>query len=442
MRTVFGTVLALIVALAAPAGAQLRATLVASGFDSPTGFIQHPADPAVQLVLEQDGRIRLLRNGVTDATDFLDLRDVVGSGGERGLLGLAFSPDYATSGRVFVSFTDRSGHSVLSRFTRRSGDPLRPDPDSRFDLVWPDGQRFITQPFSNHNGGNIAFGPDGFLYLGLGDGGSGNDPGHLAQDPRALLGKMLRLDVSVPTGHSRGYTVPASNPFAGRSDVLGEIWAFGLRNPWRWSFDDPRLGGTGALVIADVGQGAWEEIDYEPAGAGGRNYGWRNREGAHPNVTSQPPFFEPLRDPVFEYSRDDGRSITGGFVYRGSGLGAAFAGRYFFADFIRSRVWSIGLQVDPNTREAAATSPVEHTAELGSAATTPSSFGVDAAGELYLVSYEGAIYRIESTVSPPPVPEPDPPPSPSSPGTGTQRRRTGPSIGTAQPRPPGSPVIR
>ena len=438
MRTVLGYLLALMVGLAAPAGAQLRATLVATGFDSPTGFVQHPADPAVQLVLEQAGRIRLLRQGAVDRADFLDLRDQVGAGGERGLLGLAFSPDYAASGRIFVSFTDRSGHSVVARFTRLPGDPLRPDPGSRFDLVWPNGERFITQPFANHNGGNLAFGPDGYLYFGLGDGGSGNDPGHLAQHPRALLGKMLRLDVAVPAGDSRGYAVPSSNPFAGRSDVLGEIWAFGLRNPWRWSFDDPRLGGTGALVIADVGQGAWEEINYEPAGAGGRNYGWRNREGAHANVTSQPPFFEPLRDPIFEYARADGRSITGGFVYRGSRLGPAFVGRYFFADFISSRVWSIGLQLDPSTREATATSLMEHTAELGAAAMAPASFGVDEAGELYLVGYAGMINRIDSTM-PPSAPEP---PLPSPPATGTQRRRTGPSIGTAQPRPPGSPVTR
>ena len=212
---------------------------------------------------------------------------------------------------------------MIARFTRASADPLRVDPNSRFDLVWPTGEAFIRQPFTNHNGGQLAFGPDGFLYIGLGDGGSGNDPMHLAQNPQSLLGKMLRIDVSVPASDPQGYDVPPGNPFAGRSDVRGEIWSFGLRNPWRFSFDAPR-GGTGALIMGDVGQGAWEEVDYEPAGTGGRNYGWRNREGAHDNVTSLPPFSQPLRDPIWIRARR-GRSITGGYVYRGTSLGTVYA---------------------------------------------------------------------------------------------------------------------
>ena len=419
----------------------VRAVLVASGFDSPLGLVQHPTDASVLFVLEQDGRIRTVRNGAIQSPDFLDLRSEIASGGERGLLGMAFAPDYATSGRFFVNFTNRSGHTVIARFRRSSGDPLRADPASRFDLVWPNGDRFITQPFSNHNGGHLAFGPDGFLYIGMGDGGSGNDPAHLAQNPRALLGKMLRIDVAVPDADPQGYDVPSSNPFAGRSDVLGEIWAFGLRNPWRWSFDDPARGGTGALVIGDVGQNGWEEVDYEPRGAGGRNYGWRNREGTHVNVTSQPPFFEPLRDPIFEYPRSNGRSITGGYVYRGTRLGPGFVGRYFFADFIDNRVWSIGLSINPTTREATATALMEHTTDLGPAAMSPASFGVDAAGELYIVAYGGAIYRLDGDGAiNPPSPDPDPPTTP--PSAGTTRRRTGPSTGTAQPRPPGGSVER
>jgi hypothetical protein len=179
--------------------------------------------------------------------------------------------------------------------------------------------------------------------------------------------------------------------------VLGEIWAFGLRNPWRWSVDDTALGGTGALVIADVGQGSWEEVNYEPRGAGGRNYGWRNREGAHNNVTSVAPFSTPLTDPIWEFGRDVSRSITGGFVYRGSALPSQYRGRYFFGDFATSRIWSLGLQVDAITGEATVTNVQEHSADLGAAATSPSSFGVDAAGELYVVSYSGSIYRIEQT---------------------------------------------
>ncbi len=382
------------------AEAQIRTELVASGFSQPVAFVQDPSDPTVQLVVEQGGRIRALKSGAVQATDFLDLRSVVRSSGEQGLLGLAFAPDYATSGRVYVNFTNLSGHTVIARFRRSATDPLRADAATRFDFRWPDGQRVITQPFSNHNGGHLAFGPDRFLYIGLGDGGSSNDPFHHAQNPASLLGKMLRLDVSVGDGDPEGYDVPPTNPFVGQPGVLGEIWSFGLRNPWRYAFDDPARGGSGALVLGDVGQNAWEEIDYEPAGRGGRNYGWRNREGAHANVTGLPPFSQPLVDPVFEYSHGEGRSVTGGVVYRGGRLGASFRGRYLFADFVRNRVWSIRLTVSGAAGDATAGDLVEHTADLGAAATNPSSFGVDAAGEVYLVSYAGSVYRLVGTAAP------------------------------------------
>ena len=302
-RSLVGCAALLVLLCQAPglAVAQIRATLVAGGFSRPVAFVQDPSDPTVQMVAEQGGRVRVIVHGVLQPTDYLDLTGQVSASGEQGLLGLAFAPDYATSGRVFVSFTNTAGHSVIARFKRSAADPLRVDPATRFDLVWY-GQSFITQPYANHNGGQIAFGPEGLLYVGLGDGGSGDDPGHVAQDPTTLLGKMLRVDVSVPDAHATGYAVPPGNPFVGNALVLGEIWALGLRNPWRWSIDDPALGGTGALVIGDVGQGAWEEINYEPAGMGGRNYGWRNREGAHANVTSLPPFTTPLTDPIWEYA--------------------------------------------------------------------------------------------------------------------------------------------
>jgi glucose/arabinose dehydrogenase len=386
---------------AVPCAAQIRADVVASGLAQPLAFVQDPSDPSVQYIAEQGGRVRVLQGGVLESAAFLDLSTVVSTGGERGLLGLAFPPDYGASGRFYVNFTNPNGDTVVARFKRSAGNPLAADPSSRFDLQWPSGDRFIAQPFANHNGGNIVFGPDGYLYVGMGDGGSADDPGHRAQDPRTLVGKMLRIDVSVADGDTRGYRVPADNPFVagGPAGTFGEIWAFGLRNPWRFSFDDPRHGGTGALVIADVGQGAWEEIDYEPAGRGGRNYGWRNREGAHDNVTSLPPAFTPLAEPVFEYSHAVGDSITGGFAYRGAALGLGIAGRYFFADFVAGRVWSLGLVVDPVTREATASGLVEHTAELGgsSALGLISSFGVDADGELYLVSWSaGRILRLAS----------------------------------------------
>ena len=433
---------AAIVAIAATpsAFAQVRAQIVAGGFTQPVAFVQDPSDPTVQLVVQQDGRIRALRNFVVQGSDYLDLRSEVRNEGERGLLGLAFAPDYATSGRVFVNFINNSGDTVIARFRRSAGDPLRADPQSRFDFRWPDGRRVIEQPFSNHNGGHLAFGPDGFLYIGMGDGGSGNDPMHNAQDPRSLLGKILRLDAAVPDTDPEGYNVPASNPFAGRADVLGEIWSFGLRNPWRWNFDDPARGGTGALVIADVGQNAFEEIDYEPAGRGGRNYGWRNREGAHANVTSLPPFSQPLVDPIFEYSHAQGRSITGGYVYRGSLLGVSARGRYFFGDFITSRVWSIALTISPFTGEATVSDLIEHTGSIGGAADNPASFGVDAAGELYVVNYGGSIHRLFSDDPAPPPgpgpPEPPPPGQPPGPGQGRRRPSDTPAIGRAVPRTP------
>lgn len=418
----------------APAVAQIQVELVAGGFTQPVAFVQNPADPTMQVVVQQDGRIRVLKDGIVQGADYLDLRAVVRNSGEQGLLGFAFAPDHATSGRVFVNFVNADGDTVIARFIRSTGDPLRADSASRFDFRWPDGRRIIDQPFSNHNGGHLAFGPDGFLYVGLGDGGSGNDPMHNAQNPQTLLGKMLRLNVSVSDSDLEGYDIPATNPFVGRGDVLHEIWSFGLRNPWRYSFDDPAQGGTGALILGDVGQNAREEIDYEPAGRGGRNYGWRNREGAQNNVTSLPPFSQPLIDPIFDYPHSVGTTVTGGIVYRGFSLGSSFLGRYVFGDFSRSRIWSLQLTVNPATGEATASDLQEHTGVLGDAADNPSSFGVDAAGELYVVNYTGTVHRIFGpNVAPPPDPDPDPDPDPPGPGPG-------PGSGS-RPRPPGAEII-
>jgi glucose/arabinose dehydrogenase len=320
----------------------------------------------------------------------------VASGGERGLLGMAFPPDAVASRRFYVNFTNVNGDTVVSRFTRRADGQV--DPDSRFDLVWGDGRRFIAQPFANHNGGHLAFGPDGYLYVGLGDGGSGGDPMHLAQHPNTLLGKMLRIDVNVPDHDPRGYRIPEDNPFLDRDPLpaLPEIWAFGLRNPWRYSFDDWTRGGTGALVIADVGQNAREEINWEPRGRGGRNYGWRLREGRANFDTRQSAAYLPLTEPIHDYPRSEGMSITGGFVYRGSALHAMFNGRYFYADFVAGRVYTIGLHLD-DRQEASADDQLELTTLLGGTQElgTISSFGVDAEGELYIVSYtHGRVLKI------------------------------------------------
>ena len=385
--------------------AQLRLRTQATGFSSPLAVVQDPTDRSVQFVVQQAGRIRVVQLGAVLPVDFLDVSASIVAGGEQGLLGLAFSPD-AASGRFFVNFTNRSGNTVVARF-RRSSSPLVGDSNSRFDLRWggATGPAFIAQPFANHNGGNLVFGPDGFLYVGLGDGGSGDDPQHRAQNPQEFLGKMLRIDVSVPDSHASGYQVPADNPFlrSGPPSTRPEIWAFGLRNPWRYTFDDPARGGTGALVIGDVGQGRWEEVDYEPRGRGGRNYGWRNREGAHDNVTSLPPAFQPLTEPIHEYSHNVGQSITGGYVYRGDRLPAAHRGRYFFADFVQGRVFSLALTTDASG-EARASDVVEHTAELGGFAQLGniSSFGVDADGELFIVSY--SLGRVMKLVGPPTAP--------------------------------------
>jgi glucose/arabinose dehydrogenase len=402
MRTTF-LVLALTAFMAAEATAQLRTQSHASGFTLPVALVQDPSDSSVQFVVEQRGRIRVIRDGIALGTDFLDITTSVRSGGEQGLLGLVFPPDTAVTRRFFVNFTNTDGHTVVARF-RRSSNPLIADPSSRFDLRWngPSGPALIGQPFSNHNGGHLAFGPDGYLYIGLGDGGSGNDPNHFAQDRATLLGKMLRIDVSVSDSDPLGYRVPADNPFVA-GGARPEVWSFGWRNPWRYTFDDPSRGGTGAMIAGDVGQNQWEELNYEPRARGGRNYGWRNREGAHDNVTTRPPAFTPLVEPIHEYDHSTGASITGGYVYRGSSLGAAFRGRYFFADFVRSRVWSLALTIEAGG-EARASDVREHTSELGGSAELAgvSSFGVDADGELYIVSHSrGVILKI---VGPPPTP--------------------------------------
>jgi glucose/arabinose dehydrogenase len=411
MRAARVTAVAVLIAWAAATDlqAQLRLRAQASGFVNPIAFVQDPADRAVQLVVQQDGHIRVVRGTTVLGPDFLDLSATIVSGGEQGLLGLAFAPDALTSGRFFVDFTNRAGDTVVARF-RRPNTGVTADPATRFDLRWggAGGPAFIAQPFANHNGGHLAFGPDGFLYIGLGDGGSGDDPDHRAQHPLEFLGKMLRIDVSVPDAHASGYQVPPTNPFVGGGPVAArpEIWAFGLRNPWRYNFDDPARGGTGALVIGDVGQNRFEEIDYEPAGRGGRNYGWRNREGLHDNVTSRPPAYLPLVEPIHEYDHGVGQSITGGFVYRGTALPASFRGRYFFADYVQGRVWSLALAID-GSGEAHASDLLEHTAELRASAPfgLVSSFGVDPAGELYIVSYTlGRIFKIIGPPAPPPVP--------------------------------------
>lgn len=399
------SLMAVLVLASTPLTGQIASEVFVSGLSLPVGWAQDPVDPGVRYVLEQAGRVRIIDDGVLLSMDFLDLRGFVGCCGERGLLGIAFPPDHASTGRFYVNFTDTAGRTVVARFTRSTSNPAVADPATRFDLRWPSGDRFIAQPFSNHNGGHLAFGPDGYLYIGLGDGGDGSDPGHRAQNPGTLLGKMLRIDVGVPDSDPDGYQVPLDNPFIDASPVaaLGPIWSFGLRNPWRFSFDEPAFGGTGALLIADVGQGAWEEINYEPAGAGGRNYGWRNREGAHDHDTSLPAAYLPLTDPIREYDHTVGRSITGGHVYRGGGLPSRYIGQYFYSDYVSGRVWSLGLDVNAETGEAVALGEEEQTAALGGTDLLGniSAIGIDAQGELYVLNYsDGTVLRVVASASP------------------------------------------
>ena len=360
-----------------------------SGFSSPLSFIQDPSNPSVQYVIQQAGLIRVVVDGVVQSTPFMNLAGVISSGGERGLLGLAFPPDYGTDGRFYVYYTaSGNGATRIVRYERDTNNPLLGDSSSAEVLIT------VGQPFSNHNGGHLAFGSDGYLYAGLGDGGSGGDPGNRAQNPNTLLGKMIRIDVSPTTG----YAIPADNPFVDDDPInaLEEIWAFGVRNPWRYSFDNVNLGGTGAMVMADVGQNALEEINYEPAEAAGRNYGWKRFEGLNLFSSGTSLAYGTHAEPFHQYSHSFGRSITGGFIYRGTALGCEHRGRYFFADFITRRVWSVAVEFDNDGEAIFTGTRVEHTNDLGgsNAIGNISSFGEDADGELYLVSFNGQVRKI------------------------------------------------
>lgn len=335
---------------------------VAEGFIRPVG-IQNAGDGSGRLfIVEQNGRILVCDNGRVSPTPFLNIIDEVGSSGnEQGLLGLAFHPRYAENGLFFVNYTDRTGNTVIARF-HVSTDPNAADPASETRLL------YVEQPFENHNGGVLAFGPDGYLYAGLGDGGSGGDPLGNGQDTKVLLGKILRLDMD----SGEPYSIPADNPFG------SEVWAYGLRNPWRISFDRA----TGDLWIGDVGQDTWEEIDFLPAGSpGGANFGWNLMEGSHPyNGEAQPG----LILPVAEYSHTEGGcSVTGGTVYRGMAL-PEWQGIYLYGDFCSGKVWGLIRSTDGWQ------SQVQF--ETGFSI---SSFGEDEAGEVYIANLQGSIYRLE-----------------------------------------------
>ena len=358
------------------------------GFASPVG-ITNAADGSNRIfVVEQGGRIRIVKSGVSQPTPFLDISARISAGGERGLLGLAFAPDYARRGYFYVDYTNTAGNTVISRFRRSVSNADASDPASEQIIIT------INQPFANHNGGQLAFGRDGFLYIGMGDGGDAGDPGNRAQNPAELLGKILRIDVE--TGRPYTYTVPASNPYVVRPGFRPEIWALGMRNPWRFSFD--RL--TADLFIADVGQGAYEEIDFQPASSsGGENYGWRIMEG--PNCFNPNPCDTTgLKTPLFFYDHTSGNcSVTGGYVYRAAQF-PRMQGLYLYGDFCSGRIWGIRRE------DAVAWS----NSLLLDTAIQISAFGEDEAGNQYVASYAtGQIFPLVdngSTLPPSPTPSP------------------------------------
>jgi glucose/arabinose dehydrogenase len=344
---------------------------VGEGFTLPL-FLTHANDGSGRIfVVEKGGTIALLENGKR-GTVFLDLRDRIrASGYEQGLLGLAFHPNYARNGYFYVNYTNRQGHTVVERYSVLQSDPNRADPNSAKRIM------LIEQPYANHNGGMIAFGPDGFLYIGMGDGGGANDPLGAGQNKRTLLGKILRIDVD----NGDPYAIPTGNPYADGREGLPEIWSIGWRNPWRFSFD--RL--TGDKYIADVGQNRYEEVHIERRGAmGGLNYGWNIMEGAHCFQPRTGCNRDGLQMPVTEYDHSQGISITGGYVYRGSAF-PRMQGYYFFADFGSTRVWAL-RETSANAWEMT---------DILSARFPVSSFGEDEAGELYLVDFGGGtIHRL------------------------------------------------
>ena len=339
---------------------------VVTGLSNPLFLTAPPGDDRL-FIVEQPGRIRIVRDGELLATPFLDLTARVRSGGERGLLGLAFHPEYASNGAFYVNYTDSDGDTRIERFTV-SSQPDVADAGSASPVL------AVGQPFSNHNGGMLAFGPDGMLYVGLGDGGSGGDPQGNGQDRGRLLGSLLRIDVD---GGSP-YTIPGDNPFVGTAGARAEIWAYGLRNPWRFSFD--RTAGT--IYIADVGQNRYEEVNVAAAAAAGLNYGWNLMEGAHCFTSGCDP--SGLVLPALEYTHGEGCSVTGGYVYRGATI-PEIVGHYLYGDYcggwVRSFRWSGGDVTDERAWDLPSIGNIL-------------SFGEDAAGELYVLSSNGTVYRL------------------------------------------------
>jgi uncharacterized protein (TIGR03437 family) len=353
---------------------EIQTVPVTSGINAPTD-IQNAGDGSGRLFLvQQDGIVRILRDGALAPQPFLDITGKTRAGGERGLLGLAFPPGFAQVRRFYVNYTDLNGDTVIAQY-RVSANPDAADAASEIVLLR------IPQPFANHNGGQMRFGPDGYLYIGMGDGGSGGDPLNNGQSLGTLLGKLLRLDVESDPGSVR---IPPDNPFANTAGARAEIWAYGLRNPWRFSFDRA----TGDLWIADVGQSAYEEVDFQPAlSHGGENYGWNRMEGAHCFAAGCS--MQDLALPVAEYSHAEGCSVTGGFVYRGR-ASPGLRGKFLYGDYCSGRIWGVERQGTQWVNRL-----------LLSSGFLISTFGEDEAGEIYVANAaDGSIHRITGSLAP------------------------------------------
>jgi glucose/arabinose dehydrogenase len=350
---------------------ELRVVRVASGLDGALLVTAPPGDAGRLFVVLQGGQIRIIEGGRVLGTPFLDVSDRISTGGfEQGLLGLAFHPRYASNGRFFVNYTDAAGDTQVVEY-RVSSRRNRADPASARTIL------SIEQPFANHNGGHLAFGRDGMLYIGMGDGGGAGDPMGNGQDLGTLLGKILRIDVDRQAG-GRNYAIPKGNPFVGRRGARAEIWAYGLRNPWRFSFDRAR----GDLWIGDVGQNAREEIDFRRAGRGGANFGWSAFEGTLPYRGGSPQN-GPVVRPVAQYGRNVGNSVTGGYVYRGSAI-PALRGRYVYGDWATGALFTM--------RAAPRIGKPQRVTGLNVSLQGLTSFGEGARGELYAIA-GGTVYR-------------------------------------------------
>jgi len=392
LRTACASLLALLIAPTLSAQVPLTTTRVASGLSQPVFVTAPPGDTTRLFIVEQGsagvGRIKVLdlATGIVSPTVYLSVSPI-NAGGEQGLLGLAFHPDFATNGFLYVYYSNSSADNAVARYTANV--PYMTSTTA--DAASARQVHVVDQPFGNHNGGWIGFGPDGYLYIAKGDGGSGNDPGNRAQTiTNMLLGKMLRLDVNgddFPVDPARNYAIPPTNPFVG---VVGddEIFHYGLRNPWRNSFD--RL--TGQMYIGDVGQGAFEEIDVAAAGQGGLNYGWRCMEGFNcTGLTGCTCNAPTLTNPIHAYSHGAGCSVTGGYVYRGTAL-CGWQGRYFFADYCSATIWWLRYQGAPNPPVTNVTAMLDPPGALSIASV--SSFGEDANGELYICDHGGEVFKV------------------------------------------------